>query len=632
MVAKTAPKAGVEQLNEPKQPRRRVRGNGATPPYGSHDAGTFFHGGRYFGYVFALGMLGIYLILGIQLFHFIQADGRYIEVSIVIKWLLALLLLFYLMLMPYRLWLLASVLSKPLTNDGPQPTAQPASFAIPPKEVTSESEVTVDKYVIMIALYREDSITIERLIESLMRLRTNHSNFTFQAQPGKAEQTFTITIKSVEVLLLCEMSEPENPDESEPPHWSKEWPRLGQLARVFSTVFTGLSIFARPKPSSNTPSNIESTTSRRVKKVLDACTNIPQNFRFYRLDVPSPKYMPNILRKEPQTKPRALNYGLYHTWIPSEYHSLPHNISHGNYLKTEGDYLVIYDAEDRPEEDQLLKAAATFNDDKDLWCMQARLAYENLNDNWITSLFKADYGSWFDLLLDGLGRQNLVVPLGGTSNHFRLDKLKEIGGWDAFNVAEDSDLGVWLARGGHHIQVLDSTTWEQADPGLKQWIKQRSRWMKGYMQTFFVHTRNPVRLLNDLGWRRTFSFLLIIGGTMSFPILNPLFWILTSLYVFGIIGLMLGYEFMRIPLAFVYNIQFQWAVPWATGSFFISNVIYFVLLFMGHLRHQKPGYSKHIIWLWPLYSVMLTIATIKALVEFIYKPYHWEKSRHRFNA
>lgn len=192
---------------------------------------------------------------------------------------------------------------------------------------------------------------------------------------------------------------------------------------------------------------------------------------------------PIVAKGQPRTKPRACNWGLE---------------------KSRGKYLVIFDAEDQPERDQLKKAVIAFRrlesaGKTNVSCLQAKLNYFNARQNSLTRFFTLEYTNWFDLFLPGLHAVRSPIPLGGTSNHFKADFLKEIGGWDPFNVTEDCDLGIRMARKGHSTQVLDSTTWEEANSRVGNWIRQRSRWIKGYFITHLVHTRDAVLPLAALG-------------------------------------------------------------------------------------------------------------------------------------
>ncbi len=188
---------------------------------------------------------------------------------------------------------------------------------------------------------------------------------------------------------------------------------------------------------------------------------------------------------------------------------------------------MVYDAEDRPESDQLRKVVATFRrSPPNTACLQCRLSYFNAAENWLTRMFTLDYALWFDQMLPGLERLNVPIPLGGTSNYFKIDVLRELHAWDPFNVTEDADLGVRLTQKGYRVGVVDSTTFEEASCHAGNWIRQRSRWMKGYMQTFLVHTRQPLHLMRTIGPLGFLGFVFFIGGTVLSGLLNPVFWLL----------------------------------------------------------------------------------------------------------
>lgn len=210
----------------------------------------------------------------------------------------------------------------------------------------------------------------------------------------------------------------------------------------------------------------------------------------------------------PRTKPKALNYAL---------------------PLARGEYLVIYDAEDRPERDQLRKALAAFQEGPpNLACLQAKLNLYNASDNGLTRQFTIEYDALFEGLLPALDRLQLPIPLGGTSNHFRVSALKWLMAWDPFNVTEDADLGTRLARSRYRCRVLDSTTFEEAPPRLSSWFPQRTRWIKGYMQTWFVHMRQPARLWRELGAAGFLGFQVMIGGTVLSALVHPWFYALAA--------------------------------------------------------------------------------------------------------
>ena len=196
-----------------------------------------------------------------------------------------------------------------------------------------------------------------------------------------------------------------------------------------------------------------------------------------------------------------------------------------------GDFCVIFDAEDRPDPDQLKKAVIAFGRvANNVVCVQAKLNHFNQDQNLLTAWFANEYSMHFELMLPAMGAAESPIPLGGTSNHFITSKLRELGAWDPFNVTEDADLGIRLHREGYRTAMIDSTTLEEANSQVPNWIRQRSRWIKGYIQTWLVHMRHPFALLSQTGLRGFLSFNLTMGSAFVL-LLNPIFWGLTTLYV-----------------------------------------------------------------------------------------------------
>jgi len=296
----------------------------------------------------------------------------------------------------------------------------------------------------------------------------------------------------------------------------------------------------------------------------------------------------------PKTKPKACNYGLFFA---------------------KGKYLVIYDAEDLPERDQLKKAVVAFDHHPESFvCFQAALNFFNRKENFLTRMFTLEYSYWFDYLLPGLHRLKMVIPLGGTSNHFITDKLRELGGWDPFNVTEDADLGVRAFEKGYKVGVVDSTTYEEANSKLGNWIRQRSRWIKGYMQTWLVHTRHPFRLLRRLGLRGFLSFHLLIGGTPFMFLTNPVlwgvftYWLFTGTYAFE----------PFFPPFLLYTALF---------NLFMGNFLGIYLSMLAVFKRRFYDLLPYAL-LNPLYWVLHSVAAYKALWELFTKPFYWEKTEH----
>jgi cellulose synthase/poly-beta-1,6-N-acetylglucosamine synthase-like glycosyltransferase len=304
---------------------------------------------------------------------------------------------------------------------------------------------------------------------------------------------------------------------------------------------------------------------------------------------------------DPRTKPKACNYALRFA---------------------RGEFIVIFDAEDRPEPDQLRKAVAQFRSGpQSIGCLQARLNFYNRNENWLTRLFALDYALWFDFLLPGLDVLRVPMPLGGTSNHFRTDVLRGIHGWDSFNVTEDADIGIRLARLGYRATTLDSTTYEEATNRPSDWLKQRTRWLKGYMQTWLVHMRNPLALWRHAGTRGFFAFQLFIGGTFVSSLANPLMWLMF------IASHMTGITF--------FSGAFGEALARASlFSLVAGNLLFVYLAMLGPYRRgwlQLAPYGL----IAPLYWLMISAAAYRAVWQLIRRPFYWEKTQHgvsRFKA
>jgi len=299
----------------------------------------------------------------------------------------------------------------------------------------------------------------------------------------------------------------------------------------------------------------------------------------------------------PRTKPRACNFGL---------------------IQSIGQYVVIYDAEDVPDPLQLKKAVLTFaNHGSHLACVQAKLNFYNPNQNLLTRWFTAEYSLWFDLILPGLQKAHFLLPLGGTSNHFPTQTIRALGGWDAFNVTEDCDLGLRLAWFKLETVVLDSTTYEEANSRTKNWLRQRSRWIKGYMQTYLVHMREPWHYAREGRFREFLSMQLMIGGKTAVLFINPLLWIalLISQLLHPFIGNAYG-ELFPTPLV-------------AIGEFclVVGNFFYLYIYLLACIRRKHYALVKWTLLI-PVYWLLMSAAACIAFYQLIVKPHYWEKTEH----
>ncbi|QMU59713.1 MAG: glycosyltransferase [Boseongicola sp.] len=298
-----------------------------------------------------------------------------------------------------------------------------------------------------------------------------------------------------------------------------------------------------------------------------------------------------------KTKPRAMNYAL-------------------DYAR--GQIVGIFDAEDAPAPDQLRRVADAFERaPENVACLQGVLDFYNSRQSWLTRCFTIDYASWFRLVLPGLVRLGFSIPLGGTTVFFRRDILERIGRWDAHNVTEDADLGIRLARRGYRTEFIPSVTLEEATATVPTWVRQRSRWIKGYAITWAVHMRQPVRLWRELGPWRFFGFHALFLGTLSQFVLAPVLW-----------------SFWLIPLGLPHPITD--VAPWGiivtlAILFFISEV---ATLLVAALAVSTPKHRGLIWWvpLMHLYFPLSAIACWKGLAELIFKPFYWDKTTHGLTA
>ncbi|MBI2848969.1 MAG: glycosyltransferase [Chloroflexi bacterium] len=300
----------------------------------------------------------------------------------------------------------------------------------------------------------------------------------------------------------------------------------------------------------------------------------------------------------PKTKARACNVGLAHA---------------------RGEFLVIYDAEDQPDPDQLKKALVTFmQSKKEAICVQSRLNYYNARQNLLTRLFTLEYSFWFDLLLPGLSIVGAPIPLGGTSNHFRTSAVISLGGWDAFNVAEDCDLGIRLAANGYSTLIMNSTTWEEANSRIGSWVRQRSRWIKGYLQTYLVHMRDPVGLFRRLGFWNFLSFQLTVGGTPFTLLLAPMSWLLMLAHV-ATSTESLGRDLPD-------NVSGS-MLALGIISLVFSNFVFVYFGTCGALVRNNSDLLKYVMLI-PVYYGLQSMAAWKGCLQLLFKPHYWEKTAH----
>lgn len=293
------------------------------------------------------------------------------------------------------------------------------------------------------------------------------------------------------------------------------------------------------------------------------------------------------------TKPRALNYA---------------------FRFTRGQIVGIWDAEDAPAPDQIDRVVGHFDRaPPEVGCVQGVLDYYNPRANWLSRCFTIEYASWFRVLLPGLARINLVVPLGGTTVFFRRAVLEDVCGWDAHNVTEDADLGVRLARRGYRTELVASVTREEANNRFWPWIRQRSRWLKGYGITWWVHSRHPLRLWRDLGPRRFTGFQILFLTTLIQFAFAPVLW-----------------SFWLILAGLPHPLD-----PWLTRPVVLTLTGVFlsaeaVSLIIGLAALARSPHRFLFPWVPTLFAYfpLGTLAIYKALWETVRSPFYWDKTQH----
>ncbi|WP_287963120.1 glycosyltransferase family 2 protein [Alcanivorax sp.] len=296
----------------------------------------------------------------------------------------------------------------------------------------------------------------------------------------------------------------------------------------------------------------------------------------------------------PKTKPKACNYALKFA---------------------RGEFVTIYDAEDKPEPDQLKKVVMAFRmAPKNTACIQARLNFFNRDENWLTRMFTLEYSLWFDFYLPALEVLHVPIPLGGTSNHFRMSVLREVDAWDPFNVTEDADLGVRITQLGYRVGVVNSTTFEEANTHIGNWIRQRSRWIKGYMQTWLVHMRHPLDLYASLGHVGFWGFQFFIGGAIFNTLLAP--W-MVGMYIYWLITQTQDINAL-FPSALLYI---------SLINLLFGNAFFIYITALGAFKRRYCDLIPYALTV-PFYWLLMSVAAYKALWQLIHNPFYWEKTHH----
>lgn len=208
------------------------------------------------------------------------------------------------------------------------------------------------------------------------------------------------------------------------------------------------------------------------------------------------------------------------------------------------------------------------------------------------------------------------MPLGGTSNHFPRAALIAAGAWDPYNVTEDADLGVRLARLGKRTQMLSAVTWEESPATLSSWFWQRTRWIKGWMQTYLVHMRAPASLWRDLGAWRFFGFQVVFGGLILSALLHPLLFACAGQQYFS------GQFLDSLEKGWL---QSLWMLAALNLGFSYASAMVLAALAVAHRGGLTLARSALGL---PFYWLAISMAAYAALFDFVRRPHHWSKTVH----
>ncbi|HEX5430275.1 MAG TPA: glycosyltransferase [Patescibacteria group bacterium] len=357
---------------------------------------------------------------------------------------------------------------------------------------------------------------------------------------------------------------------------------LYKEAAVIRQIITAMSAIDYPTEKLEIIITLEEYDTETIEAIADA--NPPAHFRTL--------ILPDV---QPKTKPKALNVA---------------------FPQVHGEFLVIYDAEIIPDADQLKKAYLAFQKFPQVDALQTRLDHYNPEQSLITRLFNEEFAFHFDMLLPGLQKLGYPIPLSGHSVHFRKSALEDIGAWDPYNVTEDADTGIKLARAGKKVEILDSVSREEATTSIYPWVAQRTRWIKGFIQTSIVHLRHPLRFKREvgIGWAGLFAFAITVPASVVINIANLVYW-----------GLLVGWFATHshlIQSLFPSPIFYTSLISFAAG-----NIIFVYLNLVSSYQRGRYNAVKYGL-LSPLYWILLAVASVRAAAEFMYSPHHWSKTVH----
>ncbi len=290
----------------------------------------------------------------------------------------------------------------------------------------------------------------------------------------------------------------------------------------------------------------------------------------------------------PKSKPKALNAALPHC---------------------RGTITGVFDAEDDVHPALLQRVDQCFQgSDADI--VQAGVQLMNFRSRWFTVHNVLEYYFWFRSRLHLHARQRFI-PLGGNTVFIRTQVLRAVDGWDPECLAEDCELGVRLSALGARTVVFyepELVTREECPPTLRAFVRQRTRWNQGYLQTF---SRGY--------WRR---LPLRQRGLGVYILMMP--------YVMAI-------AWLFIPVAIATAVTLKAPVPITLASFLpllpMLSMLVAEVAALGEFcraygeRPSVRDYGRLVLGL-PLYQAVLAFAAARAVTREARGAQGWEKTAH----
>jgi cellulose synthase/poly-beta-1,6-N-acetylglucosamine synthase-like glycosyltransferase len=290
----------------------------------------------------------------------------------------------------------------------------------------------------------------------------------------------------------------------------------------------------------------------------------------------------------PKNKPAALNAALPHC---------------------AGTITGVFDAEDDVHP-ALLRRVDQCLQRTDADVVQGGVQLMNFRSNWYALHNVLEYYFWFRSRLQFHARHRFI-PLGGNTVFIRTQVLRAVGGWDPDSLAEDCELGVRLSALGAHTVVCyepELVTREECPPTLSAFVRQRTRWNQGYLQT-----------LSKGYWRRLPLRQRALGAyVLAMPYAMAIAWLLVPVAIGTAVA-------MKAPIP-ITLVSFLPAVPMLSMlAVEVAGLGEFCRTYQE--RASMGDYGRLVLGL-PLYQIVLGLAAARAVAREVRGTRGWEKTAH----